>query len=822
LKYRRLKLGILVCVSVVAVGLGLLNAALLKSAPIDVAYQAGKVIIERINANSSNSEARPGDILSEISGRQIHSLTDARWELERAGHSGSIDAVIQRDGRLIPMVISSDRPVPAVHILITLMVGCVFLFIGLFVWYSSQGDSVVAAFLRLNLLTGIAVLLDSQRTAFDSAFAQHGYSIIWLFCYILIPPACLDFVLRFTVKRYPSRIWYPLAVYLFPAALMIALSGLYISATASQASETIAAYDVGLRFVFALILAVYFVASLAFLLYSVINASKIRERGSSRWLLLCTIIGVSPFVILHKLPTLWGGFPMISADLALGFLLISPIGWAMAVASFRLLPIEITLSRTFIYVTSGAIAVYGMLILISFGAGDGNLSLFSVIALALVALFITFLAGLSLVKGIRSVVDRVYFGDWYSYRDEVQDLSQKLAGSILERDISAILSEELPELLHIEKVILLIRDNFGNWMPLVQRDAPLAAEFREAIRDLDTLLVDDTSASAVCSIPQTHPLAIWGIDIILPLIHAKQILGCLLMGRKESHAPYSTRDFQLLRTLSPFAGLAIANLKLHRELVARECRAVAADLAGGISHEINNALYPLKGQAQLIQHSISDSEAESLNPQLAQSTKMIIEMSNKIQRISDNLNHLAEPIRPKKILLNLNEIAEEAIAMLSETAGRIKKYNAEQSAAFRLRRDYSEDLPRIEADPGQMNQVFINLILNAADAMEKNAEGTLTIGTFVDPEGAAVCGFVEDTGIGIPAERLKDIFLPYFTTKAEGKGTGLGLAIVHAIIEGHEGSVRIKSNPGKGTRIEIAIPIAATTLSMSGSPSAHL
>ncbi|MBU1636629.1 hypothetical protein KKC97_03085 [bacterium] len=558
---------------------------------------------------------------------------------------------------------------------------------------------------------------------------------------------------------------------------------------------------------FGLMLFIYLVLSLLLLLVSWIRAKRKEERNISRWLLLCTVIGVAPFVIMHKLPTLWSSTPLISIDLAMMFLIVSPIGWGMAVASFKLLPIERTLSRTFIYVTAGTIAVYGVLILISFGMVDVEYNILSLIALSIAAVFVTFLAGFTLVKGIRGVVDRIYFGDWYSFRDELQRISKKLASSIVEREIVVIITEQLPDILKIDKAILVVRETDQAWKPVVQRDLPLASEFEENLRSLNHL-VDKEAHDAPIGIPANDTLLVWGIEVILPLVHANQIMGCLLLGRKETHAPYSIRDFQLLQTISSFAGIAIANLELHRELVERECRAVAADLAGGISHEINNALYPLKGQAQLLQHMLVDSSDKTSQEKIASSVKMISEMSDRIQRISDNLNHLSEPIKLQKCLFNLNEIAEEAIVMLNETAGRIKKFKTDDpNAPYKLVRSFQSDLPKVEADPGQLNQVFINLIINAADAMNSEMSGVLTVGTFQSADKEIIGGFVEDTGVGIPPEKIKEVIQPYFTTKTEGKGTGLGLAIVNSIIEGHQGKLNILSEPGGGTRVEFMLPV---------------
>jgi signal transduction histidine kinase len=111
-------------------------------------------------------------------------------------------------------------------------------------------------------------------------------------------------------------------------------------------------------------------------------------------------------------------------------------------------------------------------------------------------------------------------------------------------------------------------------------------------------------------------------------------------------------------------------------------------------------------------------------------------------------------------------------------------------------------------DPQQLGQVFMNLIINAADALDSQGRGTLTVGTRFDRECTSVVGFVEDDGPGIPQQHLEKVFDPYFTTKPQGKGTGLGLSIVRSIVEAHGGQVVVRSTPGEGTLVEFVLPLA--------------
>jgi signal transduction histidine kinase len=808
----RLKQILLVGLCLLASAMGIANAILSRTLPLNLAESNGKIIVEQVRRGGASRElaVRPGDIITRMNDREVHSLAEARWELNRLRPYETVKLICQHGASIFEADVVADRPASASHVILIVFVGLAFLILGLSVWWLGMGDATVGAFLRLNILTGIAILLDSEYNVFVPMLVHEAYSLVWMICYVLIPAAFLDFMARFASREFPSLKSLTSVLYLPSFLLSIALAIAFVSASATQHPLFILLFDVGIRTALAILLLAYFLISCLLLAYAWHRSSRREERNCNRWLLLCTLIGVAPFILLYKFPTLWGGPSLISMDQALFFLPVAPIGWGMAVASFRLLKLEWTLSRTIIYVVSAGIVLYAMIILFTFGVGQrARYSAGSLAALVVVAIFIAYLAGLSLTKGIRSVVDRIYYGDWYNFRDAVRNLSHRLSGSMLEQEIVLILTDQLPNLLRIEKAILLIRSDNDTWIPPPHQSVPVVAEFTDVLSSLDELLLKFGTETRAVSVPHDHPLAVWGIAAVLRLVHADRMMGCLLLGKKDSQSPYSVRDFQLLDTLSSFSGMAIANLELHRELVARECRMVAADLAGGIAHEINNALYPLKGQAQLMARRMSQESAPVSDEKLTDAANTIVEMTNKIQRIADNLNHLSEPMRPNKTPVNLNDIAESAIQILSETAGRIKRFQSDNpEAPFQLRKDYDPDIPLVEADSGQINQVFINLILNAADAMETLGHGVLTVGTGRSASENFLVGFVEDTGIGIPQEILEKICQPYFTTKAKGKGTGLGLGIVRSIIESHDGKLEISSTEGRGTRVQFSLPVS--------------
>jgi len=151
---------------------------------------------------------------------------------------------------------------------------------------------------------------------------------------------------------------------------------------------------------------------------------------------------------------------------------------------------------------------------------------------------------------------------------------------------------------------------------------------------------------------------------------------------------------------------------------------------------------------------------------------------------------------PRKILVNLNKVIDDGIYFLESRCAK---------AGIELIRELAPDLPEITADPSQLHQILINLIVNSIQAMP--AGGKLTIKTR-SLEGEVSLS-VEDTGSGMSGDVLKKIFIPFFTTKDVHEGTGLGLSVVHGIVSGHGGNIRVESKVGIGTRFEIILPIRA-------------
>jgi len=230
--------------------------------------------------------------------------------------------------------------------------------------------------------------------------------------------------------------------------------------------------------------------------------------------------------------------------------------------------------------------------------------------------------------------------------------------------------------------------------------------------------------------------------------------------------------------------------KLQEQLRHADRLATIGQLAAGVSHELNEPLGNILGFAQLVK------KCPDLPEQVEQDIEKILNASLYAREIVKKLLIFARLMPPKKALINLNEVVEEGLYLFESRC--IKE-------GIELVRALSPDLPEVHADPSQLNQVLVNLVINAIQAMPSG--GKLTVRTLHDK--AYVSLTVEDTGTGMDGEVLKKIFTPFFTTKDVGQGTGLGLPVVHGIVTSHGGFINVKSNVNQGSRFEIQLPLTS-------------
>ncbi|AKG52761.1 sensory box sensor histidine kinase-response regulator [Dehalogenimonas sp. WBC-2] len=231
--------------------------------------------------------------------------------------------------------------------------------------------------------------------------------------------------------------------------------------------------------------------------------------------------------------------------------------------------------------------------------------------------------------------------------------------------------------------------------------------------------------------------------------------------------------------------------------------AAVGEMASGIAHEINNPLTGVVGFSELLL------EIQDLPDEVKEGIRIINDGSQRVKDIVGRMLTFARQSRPQKNATNITELIDNTLEL--------RRYVLSTSN-IEVVKDYSPDLPWVVADAGQLQQVFLNLIVNAEFAMKKaHDRGKLTIKT--EKLENRICISVADDGPGMSAEVMSKIFLPFFTTKGPGEGTGLGLALSFGIVQEHGGILRVDSVLGQGATFVIDLPLnSAEVQSESESP----
>jgi two-component system NtrC family sensor kinase len=259
--------------------------------------------------------------------------------------------------------------------------------------------------------------------------------------------------------------------------------------------------------------------------------------------------------------------------------------------------------------------------------------------------------------------------------------------------------------------------------------------------------------------------------------------------------PFLREERKLINAIARQVGLIVERMEAEedRSILQEQLRhadrlATLGQLAAGVAHELNEPLGNILGFAQLIK------KAPELAEQARKDVAKIEDASLHAREVVKKLMLFGRQMPPRKTRISLNNMIEEGIYFLKS---RCEKTGTEIVLSL------DPELPEITADQSQLYQVFVNLAVNAVQAMPDG--GKLTIKTLWHEKHVSL--IVEDTGVGMSEEVRKKVFLPFFTTKQISEGTGIGLSVVHGIVTSHGGSIEVDSQLGRGSRFEIRLPI---------------
>ena len=271
-----------------------------------------------------------------------------------------------------------------------------------------------------------------------------------------------------------------------------------------------------------------------------------------------------------------------------------------------------------------------------------------------------------------------------------------------------------------------------------------------------------------------------------------------IASREDRH--YSSNDENLLVAISRQLATTIEKVQLYEEtcrayedlrrtqeqLLQSEKMSAVGQLISGVAHELNNPLTAILGYAQLL-------EGAGLDPRSADYVRKLFKQAQRTHRVVQNLLSFARQRKPQKQEVDLRKVLEESLTL--------REYDLKVNNVS-LEREIPQDVPSVVADPHQLEQVFLNIINNALDAMvEGNGSGVLKVRVF--KKDAYVCVEFDDSGPGI--KDPSRIFDPFYTTKSVGKGTGLGLSICYGIVKEHGGEIVARNREEGGATIAVRL-----------------
>jgi two-component system sensor histidine kinase HydH len=288
-------------------------------------------------------------------------------------------------------------------------------------------------------------------------------------------------------------------------------------------------------------------------------------------------------------------------------------------------------------------------------------------------------------------------------------------------------------------------------------------------------------------------------SVVLGIISEDQLLGALVLRDERLREAYSSEEIELFRGIAMSIGVTLQNSQVYERMKERDRLAALGQMAAGLAHEIRNPLGAIKGAAQFLQpttagHGGIDPAAtkEFLN--------IIVEEVNRLNKIVSQFLDYARPYRGEQRQLEVNDVIRKTLQLLAkEGAGK----------GIEVVPTLVDGLPPVRADAEQLLQVFLNLALNAVQAMPEGGRLFVSSSIRRATRRGAAAAFLEvrfrDTGVGIPPGDLRNLFIPFFTTKE--KGTGLGLPISQRIIENHGGTIEVRSQSGTGATFTVLLPV---------------
>ncbi len=476
---------------------------------------------------------------------------------------------------------------------------------------------------------------------------------------------------------------------------------------------------------------------------------------------------------------------------------------AYAIARHRLMDVDHVVRKGVSFsLAAGLVLVPGALAVAAYagasGSSDPQLIGLATLAFGLAAAVLV----PALQAGIETRLQQAFFPHLRDYRRRLADFANALVHILDQSELARRLGHGLNDILDPVVCRVFLREPDSGKLVGAYPD-----HVREVLDDSVVRLLERLTAPALATELPTEAGVVfrrfeW--EVVIPLHIKERLTGFVVMGRKRNLDIYSVEDLRLLGAIGSAASVALENANLSRQLRRSEAVLEHANrlsslgvLAAGIAHEIRNPLVAVKTFLDLLPQRLDDREFLTRFRDLSLS---------ELRRVTDliaDLLALGKSAAAERRAVEIEETLEPVLRLMESTARKRRVTLAVDPAA---------GLPPVWADPDQLKQIVLNLLLNAIDASPP--DGVVHLGLRpAGPTGLVL--EVRDQGPGIPAPQMEHIFDPFFTTKETG--TGLGLPLVRQMVLEHGGEIAVESEPGRGTTFRVTLPAAQVPLARTGS-----
>jgi len=792
--------------------LGIHRLSLKANLPFTYQFLDGKLIATQESAEGIHL----GDEIITIDDRYVSSEFPLEFLLDGKSIGDTITVAVRSHGsaKHVPLSLVPAYP-DSLYYVTSLILGIALWGTALFITLKKPGEKASSMGFWCLMLFALSIMTPPGSYAAGPRLIVYLISAAFGLSYAFGAAAFLHFVALFPASKWERPGLFLAIVYLLAGVIggMSAATDILAIATDSLAMASLNEdWHTGLR----VFLAVGLVGGLGILLHSYLTSKSEPEKRKIEWILWGSAVGVTPFLVLHIVPSLFLERGLVREEFAQAFFILVPISIAIAIVKYHAFDIQVIIGRSIVYGLLTGVVV-GFYFLVVAGAslllrrivGEAE-TFFSIIAACGVALLFN-----PARHRIQNLVDRTFYRIHYDFREALRAFTAEIKECVTLNQLGELIIKKIDELIPVERIALIILTEPGHRMRiLAHRGFDLAAKHIPALH-VDQITTDlklpvanplKVEPDVVLDTGMTPVLERWGISVAIPLsLPPKQIVGVIVLGDKRSGKRYTSSDLDLLSAAASQIALAVERLQLQEQLIVgemekrrlEELNQLKSEFVSSVSHELRTPLTSIRMFAEtLLSRNLRSQKKRN------EYLKIIQGESERLTRLINNILDFAKIERGVKQYT----FAPTDVKAVLDDVMKSMEYQFEK-LKFQVNVRLPRKVPEILADRDAVEEAVINLLSNAMKYSGKKRRIDVRLKVDADHVGIDV----KDYGLGIPENEQSSIFDSFYRVReGEAKhvgGTGLGLALVKHIMDSHGGEVRVQSKLGKGSTFTLLFPI---------------